>query len=273
MLRLMSYNICRGGVAREAAIASIIRASEPDLVILQEATQPHVVANLSAATGLTTWAAHRGRSLAVLSKYALAEHHWHRSFWSRHAFLELTVAGFDLRVVGVHLSALHAEWTEERRRLELRAMLGAIRARAHGFHVVTGDFNTLAPGEPFDLHKLPRRLRPFVWMSGGNIRWRTIDSIVKAGYVDGWRHRHPAVPSMPTFPTWDPHLRLDYVFVPAMFADRLTSCEVVREPSEVTTASDHFPVLATLDVSHPPARRAADASEATDGSPDASGET
>jgi endonuclease/exonuclease/phosphatase family metal-dependent hydrolase len=138
----MSYNICRGGTSREAAIAATIRASEPDLVILQEATRPDVVANLSATTGLTTWAAHRGRSLAVLSKYALAEHHWRRSFWSRHAFLELIVAGFDLRIVGVHLSALHAEWTEERRRLELRAMLGAIRAQAHGFHVVTGATST-----------------------------------------------------------------------------------------------------------------------------------
>jgi len=40
--------------------------------------------------------------------------------------------------------------------------------------VLAGDFNTLAPGEDLDLKRLPPRLRPFVWLSGGRIRWRTI---------------------------------------------------------------------------------------------------
>ena len=46
-----------------------------------------------------------------------------------------------------------------------------------------------------------------------------------------------------TMPTWDPHVRLDYVFVPRAFRERLVACEVVRD-GDVTTASDHFPVLA-----------------------------
>ena len=38
-------------------------------------------------------------------------------------------------------------------------------------------------------------------------------------------------------------MRLDYVFVPRTFRERLVACEVVRD-GDVTTASDHFPVLA-----------------------------
>ncbi len=37
-----------------------------------------------------------------------------------------------------------------------------------------------------------------------------------------------------TFPTWDPQVRLDYVFLPKSLAPRLTQCQVVTE-GPVTT--------------------------------------
>jgi endonuclease/exonuclease/phosphatase family metal-dependent hydrolase len=89
-------------------------------------------------------------------------------------------------------------------------------------------------------------LRPFVWLSGGQIRWRTIHSILEQGYVDGYKQHHPDRAGL-TFPTWDPHVRLDYAFVPAAFARRLRACDVVTLPSAVDT-SDHFPLLFELDV-------------------------
>jgi exodeoxyribonuclease-3 len=50
-----------------------------------------------------------------------------------------------------------------------------------------------------------------------------------------------------TFPTWDPHVRLDYVFVPGTFKDRLARCDVITEPKErIKGASDHCPLLAEL---------------------------
>ena len=244
----MSYNIRHGGVGRAGTIASLIRACTPDIVLLQEAIRPEVVEALSSATGLGHWGAKRGRSLAFLSRLPVAHVAWRRSFWSRHAFLELTPADLDVRLFGVHLSALHAQWTERRRTLELRALLEAIRAHAPGFHVIAGDFNSLPPGDRLDMHRLPRRLRPFVWLSGGSIRWRAIDTILGAGYVDAWTCLHPGAPGMPTFPTWDPHLRLDYVFVPAAFATRLSSCDVVNDAPNAAAGSDHFPLLARLSV-------------------------
>jgi endonuclease/exonuclease/phosphatase family metal-dependent hydrolase len=42
-------------------------------------------------------------------------------------------------------------------------------------------------------------------------------------------------------------VRLDYVFVPRAFADRIEQCDIVEHP-DVRAASDHLPVLAVLRV-------------------------
>jgi endonuclease/exonuclease/phosphatase family metal-dependent hydrolase len=70
--------------------------------------------------------------------------------------------------------------------------------------------------------------------------------VLAAGYADAWRSRHPDGDGS-TFPTWDRHLRLDYVFTPAPDVERVTQCEVVTTPG-VAAASDHHPLLADLDV-------------------------
>ena len=45
-LRLLSYNIKFGGRGRERAIAEVIRGATPDVVLLQEATDPRVIEQL-----------------------------------------------------------------------------------------------------------------------------------------------------------------------------------------------------------------------------------
>jgi endonuclease/exonuclease/phosphatase family metal-dependent hydrolase len=149
-----------------------------------------------------------------------------------------------VRLFGLHLSAVHAAWTERRRAIELRALLRSIAHHRGGFHVLAGDFNTLAPGELLDVRRLPPRLRPLVWLSGGRVKWRTIQIVLDAGYADAYRLQH-AQGGGHTFPTWNPHLRLDYIFIPSAFADRVITCDVVGHP-EGADASDHFPVVADL---------------------------
>lgn len=213
-------------------------------MVVQEATDPGVVRELAARTGMAQSASRPGDSLAFLSRRPVASFGWHRPRVSRHAFLEIELAG-DARVFGVHLSAVHAAWTERRRIAELRALLKSIAHHQHGFHVLTGDFNTLAPGELLDVRKLPGRLRTLVWLSGGRVRWRTIQIVLDGGYVDGYRARHPEDPGF-TFPAWDPHVRLDFAFVPAQYAGRLRACEIVREAG-TASASDHLPLLSVFD--------------------------
>lgn len=245
-LRLLTYNVRYGGAGREAAIASVIRASSADLVVFQEATRPAVVEALAGACGMRQWGAQPGHSLGFMSRVPLEPPRWHRPRGSRHAFLELAPAGMRFRVFGVHLSAVHSAWTERRRLRELRALLAGIRHQQEGFHLLAGDFNTLAPGELLDIRRLPLRLRPFVWLSGGRIRWRTIQEVLDAHYLDVFRSLHPQDAGL-TFPSWDPHVRLDYIFAPEIHAGRITACEVIR-PAEAGAASDHFPLLATVEL-------------------------
>ena len=245
-LRLLTYNVCRGGRGREAALAQVIRACAADLVILQESTVPAVVERIADGAGMAQWGARPRASLGFLAREPVQRASWRRPRVSRHAFVEVLPAGCDVPVFGVHLSAVHAAWTERRRTFEVRALMSSIRTGGHGFHILAGDFNTLAPGELLNVRKLPRRLRALVWLSGGRVRWRTIQMVFDAGYADAFRRLHPHDTGL-TFPTWDPHVRLDYLFVPQDAAARVRSCEVVRTP-ETRTASDHFPLLSVIDV-------------------------
>ena len=244
--RLLTYNIRRGGSGREAALAAVVAACRPTIVVLQEARVAGVVERIAAAAGLPYWGARDGDSLGFMSAIPMQRAEWHRPRFSRHAFLELEPSSLPVRVFGVHLSAVHAAWTERRRSRELRSLLASVARRSDGFHVLTGDFNTLAPGELLDVRKLPGRLKALVWLSGGRIRWRTIQIVLDAGYTDGFRLRHPDDAGH-SFPAWDPHVRLDYVFVPTTSADRLLACDIVRDGAG-QPASDHFPLLAELDV-------------------------
>jgi endonuclease/exonuclease/phosphatase family metal-dependent hydrolase len=244
-IRLLSYNIKKGGAGREKHLADVISACRPDVVVLQEARTPSVIEQLAAATGMAHWGAQEGNSLGFMSAQPMTHVEWHHPRYSRHAFLELAPSVAPMRVFGVHLSAVHAAWTERRRTFELRALLAGIKQHQSGFHVLVGDFNTLAPGDVLDIRKLPHRLKALVWLSGGKIRWRTIQVVLDAGYVDGYRSLQPGNLGY-TFPTWDPHVRLDYVFVPNGYLPRLLRLEIVNTPDD-REASDHFPLLAEVE--------------------------
>lgn len=243
-LRILSYNIRKGGRGRERALAEVIRSASPDVVVLQEATDPSVTEQLARDTGLPHWGSKRGESLGYLSRRPMDHVEWLKPRVSRHAFIQIVPAGVPWRIVGVHLSAVHAAWTEHRRHYELRALLLAIQQHQHGPHVLVGDFNTLAPGELLDFSKLPARLRALVWLSGGKVRWRTIQGVLDAGYVDAFRALQPDLVGY-TFPTWEPHVRLDYLFVPQPCVGRVIRCQVFSA-NDVREASDHFPLYAEL---------------------------
>jgi len=245
--RLLTYNIRRGGDGRVDALARVVNACRPDVVVLQEATRPDVVAALAERTGMSEARSFARQSLGFMSRRPIVHAHWHRPRFSRHAFVDVVPADVPIRIFGVHLSAVHAAWTERRRLVELRALLNAIAAHQDGFHVLAGDFNTLAPGEDLDVRRLPARLRPFVWLSGGRIKWRTIQTVADAGYVDAYRACHPGEAGF-TMPSWDPHVRLDYVFVPSAFRYRIATVDVVRS-GDAVSASDHLPVVVDLTVS------------------------
>ena len=246
-LRILSYNILKGGIGREQQLATVINDCSPDVVIFEEAYRPKVVEQLSTACKMPHWGASVGHSVAFMSKLEVAGHVWRRVRWAKRAYVEIVLAGSNLRIFGVHLSAVHSNLTEQRRAYEVRALLRSVERHQDGLHLVTGDFNTLAPGERLDMRRLPAHLRAFAWITGKTIRWVTVRMMLEAGYADSFRVLHPSGEGN-SFPTWDPQVRLDYAFVPEPFKDRVTRCDVLRDLPVARTASDHFPLLTELDI-------------------------
>lgn len=244
-LRLLSYNIRFGGRRRASLIAGVIRDVQPDLVVFQEATDPRVIEQIAEETGLTTWASRPAHSIGFVSRLPIKHHEWHYPRGARHSFLEIVLEN-EARIFGLHLKARFSKWSERRRAFEIRALLDGIRRHQEGFHVLVGDFNTLAPGELLDVERMPRWIRALVWLSGRDIERATIQIMLDATYVDGYRRLHPEDKGY-TFPVWDPHLRLDYIFLPAAFTQNLLSCEVINTEA-ASRASDHFPLLSELEI-------------------------
>jgi endonuclease/exonuclease/phosphatase family metal-dependent hydrolase len=246
ILKLLSYNIRFGGLRREAQLAEAIKSVSPDLVVFQEATSPAVIEKLANETQMPAWGALKNHSIGFMSRVEIAHHAWHYPAQARHSFLEIVPAGTDARIFGLHLSARFSKWDERKRAREIRGLLEALAAHQKGVHLLVGDFNTLAPGELLDVQRMPAWIRALVWLSGRDIQRETIQVLIDAGYVDGYRLLHTEKGY--TFPVWDPHLRLDYMFLPLHSAERIKSCEVIVEPA-TRAASDHFPLLAEVDLS------------------------
>lgn len=247
IVKLLSYNIRFGGRRRERELAEVIRSASPDLVVFQEAIDPNVIRDLAAATESPFWAARREHSIGFISRLEISHHEWHYPAGAKHSFLEIVVKGSEARIFGLHLSSMFSKWGERRRVREIRALLGSIERHQAGFHALVGDFNTLAAGEVLDVRRMPAWIRGLVWLSGRDIQRETAQHLSEANYVDSYRLLHPEDKGY-TFPVWDPHLRLDYVFVPKGFTDRVIECEVVTRPGAASKASDHFPLLARIDL-------------------------
>jgi endonuclease/exonuclease/phosphatase family metal-dependent hydrolase len=246
VIRLLSYNIKYGGTGRERAIAQVIRDAGVDVVLLQEATNPRVIEQLSKDTGMPHWGSRPEHSMGFLTRIPVEHHEWHHPLNSRHPFLELALEGIPCRIFGLHLVAWFSKWTERKRARELRALLDGIRKHQEGCHLIAGDFNALAPGELLEVRKMPAWIRAMVWLSGNDIARDTIQLMLDEGYADAWRLLHPKDAGF-TFPTWDPHVRLDYVFMPQREAQRIVVCDIIRTPPEIIKeASDHSPLLVEL---------------------------
>ena len=253
-MRFLTYNIREGGVGRAEIIAEVIKAARPDVVALQEARDPLVVERIARLAGFQYWGSRVAHSTGFLSNVRVVEYAWRHPPRTRHALLEVSLADGFPRVFVLHLRAWFSKWSERQRARELRGLLDGIQEqlirenRAFAFHVLAGDFNALAPGERFDPSPMPRWIRGMVWLSGRDIARSTIAMMQADGYVDAWRTLHADLEKDPgyTFPVWNPHVRLDYVFTPTEFASRFAACEVLKSPEEVRTASDHFPLIVEI---------------------------
>lgn len=165
LVRVLTYNILHGGGSRLDAIEAVIRASGADIVGMQEVLDPRALTILADRLGMhaahspsyTKW------SVGLLSRWPICDVDANGSERMRKALLAATVTtpgGAALRVYVTHLAANYFEpfAGEPRRYREAGVVLRRMHAsRVAGEpHLVMGDFNSLAPGEPLQASNILR---------------------------------------------------------------------------------------------------------------------
>jgi exodeoxyribonuclease III len=244
-MRVVSYNICDGGLGRVELIAAVLSAQQPDVVALLEADDRTTATILGSLLNmaLVYGEANDGASVAWLSRLPVQRAENHRLPALSKTLLELEVVTGDraVRLFATHLASRHDEPTHSRLE-EVDTLLTVLRSSTTMPHVLLGDLNSIHPTDsvgtpPTGVVKRGEALE-------GAAR-PVIQRLVDAGYVDCYRLQHPASPGY-TYPTEAPWLRLDYIFASQLFATQLRERAVVQSQL-ASLASDHFPLAAVFD--------------------------
>jgi exodeoxyribonuclease-3 len=253
-MRVMTYNIWNGGGERVALIAQVIASANPDVLLLNEADDEGVVAELARMLEYKhLWARGSGdKHIALLTRLPIVEWHIYNQRPFTQAILSATLAlgaprglapGPVFQLFGVHLLPYFMLLPYEVARWRtLRALLQLSARDATGPHILLGDFNSACAGELADTRAFPAKIRAGLRLQA-NLQPRfALSTVQRAGYTDCFRHAHPHEAGQ-TWMTWAPSARLDYIFADTRMAQQLRGCDVLTAvPAE--RASDHFPLLA-----------------------------
>ncbi len=244
MVRVVSYNIRFGGGRRVALIGAVLASLRPDVVLLQEATDPIAVDRIARGAGLQHVFRRPDWSVAALTREEPDDLEWHRPGRAR-GFLEVDPAGGDgLRLLGLHLPAGLSQRGERARLRSVDTLLEWAGGQADDRTVIIGDLNSVARGDAPVVRGMPLWLRLLLRFDGG-IRTDVQDRLTEAGWVDGFRYLHPSEAGF-TLPAMAPRIRLDYVLVPKQMLDRLEVCEPAVDAPLAARASDHLPLVAEI---------------------------
>ena len=260
-VRFVTYNICFGGTDRLEPIARVLAQIAPDVAALTEADDEGVVAELGRRLGLNhAWARGSGdRHIALLSRFPIAAWRVYNTPPLTQAALEATLtlpSGGALTVYSVHLLPYLLLPFEVRRAQAMRKLLGHAAA-APGPRLILGDLNAIAPGDRVLQARNPARMRRVQLLQANTVFHLAIGQLLRAGYVDCYRARHPnGVRHGPepdevdgfTWHTTNPTTRYDSVFAEAGLAPRLRDCQVVKDLPDIAAASDHYPLVAEFDL-------------------------
>lgn len=247
-LRIVSYNIRFGGGRRVPLLAAVLASLEPDVVILQEATDPRVVERLAVDVGLPNPFYRPGWSVAALLRHRPTAVDWHAPRRAR-GFLTISPDGADLRITGVHLPAGLSSRGEFARSRQVEIVIATLGGRADDQSLIVGDLNAVARGDEPLVAGMPLWLRAWLRFDGG-IRTDVLDRLARSGWRDAYRVLHPEEPGF-TLPSSAPRVRLDYLLAPERVIPRVRVCEPLVGGTLVARASDHLPLLAVVEASAP----------------------
>ena len=168
MTRVLSYNILVGGTHRGEKLAKIIAAADADVVGLVEANDPCVIEELAQRLNMQHVMSGCGRhyrdwEVAVLSRLPIVatKVHTYPEVLVRNHMLEVTLKeanGQQLTVFVIHLTAdfYNGMAAVRKRRQEVQLALSLMSEKHGQPHLLMGDLNSIAPGEPVYGTKLLR---------------------------------------------------------------------------------------------------------------------
>ena len=237
---MLTYNLQEGGADRLDRIAAVVRRQRPDAVALQEVTSEERVRFLAQELGMhvAVGEANIPYHLAWLSHLPIRRSENYRFPTLSKGLLEVEVdvLGDPLRLFTTHLASRHDAQTPDQ---EISVVLEVLRRSSDTPHVLTGDLNSLRPGDSVGQPPPGEEKRGDARDGAPRI---TIQAILDAGYTDCYRTVHPRQSGY-SYPSTAPWLRLDYIFASPHLAPRLRKCDVVQG-EEAVIASDHLPVWA-----------------------------
>ena len=267
-MKVLTYNVhgwkAQDGAPNLAAVTEIISASEADLVGLNEVYDQRtgggamLLADLAQRLAMTyafgpaispaesrTGEAYGNAVLSRLPIQAYASHRLPAGTGGEpRGLLEVRMVLPDGRPFSLY--ATHLDHRSEDFRLAqwAAAHTWLLRDRERP-HLLIGDFNALASSdyegadawEALAARNCEQGWKPPVF--------EIVAQVLHAGYLDAGAQLQGD--ARPTFPADQPERRIDYVFLSQSLADTLVSCRRFDHPL-VRQASDHFPLLADLDI-------------------------
>lgn len=269
-MRVMTYNIRTGGVdrgrgSRLAAVAAVVNGAAPDLLALQELRDFDRIGGplhrFADAVQMRPFLARSffGQPVAVFVRSPVPPARATVLRWGLYhaaAAVRLPTDAGPLTVVSAHLNPFSGAL-----RLHEARRLAAHYARPGELVVLMGDLNGLEPGERHEerVARLPAayRRRHLRSVRGRPVvDTRAVAALADAGFVDLWR-RSGSGGAGDTAPTTQgggaefSGMRLDYILASPAAAGYVRDCRVVRG-AQSEYASDHYPVVADLDLRLPP---------------------
>lgn len=253
-MKIMTYNILRGGEERLELIIDTICRERPDVLCIQEANGfEHLdykrLRRVSSAAKLYNTAFAPGKehserrryNVAMLTRYPIVSQEVLSDF--HHACL-LTVLKTEFG--NVSFSNAHLCPSNEKTRIkEARKII--VAQERHERAIILGDLNALSPFDKYSnyIDRLPQSLQHF--KDNNTIATRTICTILEAGYIDTALKTKAQRPTMPTpvsphYHADDFRFRVDYIFVTPNLTPFFTAAQVIRSPY----ASDHYPYCVEL---------------------------
>jgi endonuclease/exonuclease/phosphatase family metal-dependent hydrolase len=160
MTRILSYNILAGATSRVKQLGEMLQATDADVIGMVEALNPHVIQELAQQLEMhytmSGDSQHtRDWEVALLSRLPIVHTEVYKHLTpTMRPVLEVTVEEPDGRQITLFVTHLSADFNQKgsgdgTRRREMQALLRVMAPKQGMPHLAMGDFNALAPGDPF----------------------------------------------------------------------------------------------------------------------------